>query len=89
MADEHFSQDTIVHFFRSQLSGEECRSFVRHLLRQCPRCSRLLREVSERRDFRLLIHALEVAASESDDGSAQDGIASSERRMPWTRISMG
>jgi hypothetical protein len=89
MADEHFSRDTIVRFFRFQLSGEESRSFVRHLLRQCPCCAGLLREVGERRDFRLLLRALEIVALQSDDGRTQDGIASSERRMPWTRISMG
>ena len=44
MADEHFSQEVIERFFRMELSRGENREFVRHLLRQCPRCSRLVRE---------------------------------------------
>lgn len=87
MADEHFSRDTIVHFFRSQLSGEECRSFVRHLLRQCPRCAGLLREVGQRQDFRLLIRGIETVALGPDPGG-RVGIASSRGRMPWIRTSM-
>jgi hypothetical protein len=86
MADEHFSREIIVGFFRSQLSRDERRGFVRHLLRQCPRCSGLLREMGERHDFRLLLGALESLAMQAD---ARFGIASSPRRMPWIRTSMG
>jgi hypothetical protein len=61
MMDEHFSRETIERFFRSELSREESRGFVRHLLRQCPRCSPLLREVTQRGDFRLLLRGIEDA----------------------------
>lgn len=62
MLDEHFSRETIERFFRCELSREESRGFVRHLLRQCPRCSPLLCEVSHRGDFHLLLRGLEDAA---------------------------
>jgi hypothetical protein len=66
MADEHFSRDTLERFFRSELSREESRDFVRHLLRQCPRCSRLVREVSRGASFQLLLRGLAEAALRSD-----------------------
>jgi len=59
MADEHFSWEIIERFFHTELSRDETRGFVRHLLRQCPRCSRLLHEVSRGQSFRLLVHRLE------------------------------
>jgi len=59
MADDHFSKDTLERFLRSELSREENRSFVRHLLRQCPRCALLLRELAPREDFRMLMLGLE------------------------------
>ena len=66
MADVCFSQETIERFFRSELSKAESRDFVRHLLRQCPRCSRLVREVSRGASFQLLLRALQEAALRSD-----------------------
>jgi hypothetical protein len=69
MADEHFSRETLERFFRSELSREEARDFVRHLLRHCPQCSRLLREVSQRDNFQLLLRGLEDAA-DPDRGKA-------------------
>ena len=89
MADDHFSRETLLRFFRSQLSRGECRGFVRHLLRQCPRCEAMLREVSDSRDFCLLFRAVERTALRADDGRTQDGIASSSGRTPWIRTSMG
>ena len=59
MADDHFSKETLERFLRSELSQQENRSFVRHLLRQCPRCHRLLRELSPREDFRMLMLGLD------------------------------
>jgi len=95
MADEHFSREIIASFFRSQLSREERRGFVRHLLRQCPRCAGLLREVGEGHDFRFLLGAIEslalqaCAQSGAADGRTRVEIASSPRRVPWIRTSMG
>ncbi|MFL6262208.1 MAG: hypothetical protein ACJ76Y_21135 [Thermoanaerobaculia bacterium] len=66
MADEHFSRETLERFFRSELSREESRDFVRHLLRQCPRCSRLVREAAHRDSFQLLLRGLEEAALRSE-----------------------
>jgi len=88
MVDDHFSRETLLRFFRSQLSRSECRGIVRHLLRQCPRCEAMLTEVSDSRDFRLLFRAVEMTALRAD-GRTQDGIASSSGRMPWIRTSMG
>lgn len=69
MADDHFSRETIERFFRSDLERDENRDFVRHLLRQCPLCSPLLRDVARRQDFRFLIRGLEGAALRFDPGS--------------------
>jgi hypothetical protein len=66
MADEHFSRETIERFFRSELSRDENRELVRHLLRQCPRCTQILKEVAQRQDFRFLIHAFEDTALRFD-----------------------
>jgi hypothetical protein len=66
MADDHFSRETLERFLRSELSREEARGFVRHLLRRCPQCSKLLREVSQRGNFQLLLRGLEDAASRKD-----------------------
>ena len=68
MADDHFSKDALERFLRSELSREENRSFVRHLLRQCPRCTRLLRELAPREDFRLLMIGLEGPEGPPDPG---------------------
>lgn len=59
MADDHFSRETLERFLRSELSREENRSFVRHLLRQCPRCSGLLRALAPREDFKMLLLGLD------------------------------
>ena len=66
MVDVCFSRETLERFFRSELSKEESRGFVRHLLRQCPRCSRLVREAARRESFQLLLRGLEEAALRSD-----------------------
>lgn len=66
MVDDHFSRETLERFFRSELSREESRGFVRHLLRQCPQCSGLLREVSRRGSFQLLVRGLQNAALRSN-----------------------
>ena len=55
MRDEHFSRDTVEQFFRSELPQCESMRFVRHLLRQCPSCTRVLREVAQRRNFRVML----------------------------------
>ncbi|HET9211201.1 MAG TPA: hypothetical protein VFR03_12420 [Thermoanaerobaculia bacterium] len=66
MADACFSRETLERFFRSELSREEARDFVRHLLRQCPRCSRLVREAARKESFQLLLRGLEEAALRSE-----------------------
>ncbi len=66
MADVCFSRETLERFFRSELSREDSRDFVRHLLRQCPRCSRLVREVARGDSFQLLLRGLEEAALRSE-----------------------
>jgi hypothetical protein len=66
MADACFSRETLERFFRSELCREESRDFVRHLLRQCPRCSRLVREVSRGESFQLLLRGLEKVALRSE-----------------------
>ena len=66
MADEHLSVETIELFFRSELSRDEARDFVRHLLKQCPECSRRLQSVAQRQDFRFLIRGLEDSAFRFD-----------------------
>jgi hypothetical protein len=66
MADACFSRDALERFFRSELPREESRDFVRHLLRQCPRCSRLVREMVRRDGFQLLLRGLEAAALRSE-----------------------
>ena len=71
MADEHFSHEVIERFFRSELSRGENREFVRHLLRQCPQCSRLLREVAQGLKLRLLVNDVEPSRSRFASGSAQ------------------
>lgn len=66
MADEHFSHEVIERFFRSQLSQGETREFVRHLLRQCRLCSRLLQQVTRGQGFRFLVRGSENAALRFD-----------------------
>lgn len=66
MADGHFSRDSVARFLRAELSRDETRDFVRHLLKQCPECSRLLQEISQRQDFRFLIRDLEDSALRFD-----------------------
>ena len=75
MTDEHFSRETLERFFRSELSREESRDCVRHLLRQCPRCSRLIREVTRGAGFQLLLRGLEEAALRSEPVQEQPALA--------------
>jgi anti-sigma factor RsiW len=79
MADDHFSRETLERFLRSELSREETRGLVRHLLRRCPQCSRLLQEVSQRDNFQLLLRGLEDAALRTDPDREQ---------LPLARISI-
>ena len=55
MTDEHFSRHTVEQFFRSELQQAEMMLFVRHLLRRCPGCCGLVREVTQSRTFRLVL----------------------------------
>jgi hypothetical protein len=55
MTDEHFSRYNVEQFFRSELTQDEMMPFVRHLLRQCPACCRLVREVTQSRRVRLVL----------------------------------
>jgi hypothetical protein len=55
MTDEHFSRTTVEQFFRSELPRGEMMLFVRHLLRRCPGCCGLVREVTQSRTFRLVL----------------------------------
>jgi hypothetical protein len=66
MTDDHFSRQTVLRFLQSELSRDETREFVRHLLKQCPECSRLVQEVSQRQDFRFLIRDLQDSALRCD-----------------------
>lgn len=66
MADDHFSRETVLRFLQSELSRDETRDFVRHLLKQCPECSRMVQEVSQRQDFRFLIQDLEDSSLRCD-----------------------
>jgi hypothetical protein len=75
MVDDHFSRETLERFFRSELSRGEIRSFVRHLLRRCPQCSRLLQEVSQRDNFQVLLRGLEDAALRTDPEIEQPPLA--------------
>ena len=75
MADDHFSRETLERFLHSELSREETRGFVRHLLRRCPQCSRLLQEVSQRDNFQLLFRGLEDAALRTDPDREEPPLA--------------
>lgn len=66
MTDDHFSRQVVMRFLQSDLSRDELRDFVRHLLKQCPECSRLVQDVSQRQDFRFLIRDLEDSALRCD-----------------------
>lgn len=66
MPEDHFSRQTLERFARSELSRKELRNLVRHLLRLCPQCSRLVREMSQREDFQLLLLGLDAGESESE-----------------------
>jgi hypothetical protein len=69
MSDEHFSRETLERFFRSELGEMETQSLVRHLLRQCPQCTPVLREVAQSRNFRHLMLQGGVA-----DACAEGGV---------------
>jgi hypothetical protein len=75
MADACFLRSSIERFFRSELSKEESRAFVRHLLRQCPRCSRLVREVARGESFQLLLRGLEDAALRAEPAQESRALA--------------
>ena len=64
--EDHFSRETLERFLRAELPREEIRDFVRHVLRRCPRCSGLLREVSRRADVQALLRVLENPEGRSD-----------------------
>jgi hypothetical protein len=85
MADEHFSRVSLERFFRSELCRAEARDIVRHLLRRCPRCTGLLREVSNQDGFQLLLRGLEDAALRSDPDPVEPALAKvalfSDRRV--------
>jgi len=71
MEDEHFSHETVDRFFRSELSRGETRAFVRHLLRQCPRCTRVLREVGRRLSLQFRVAGVAETAVRFDPASRQ------------------
>jgi len=75
MVDACFSRVTLERFFRAELSREESRDFVRHLLRKCPQCSRLVREVVRGESFQLLLRGLEEAALRSEPVQEQPTLA--------------
>jgi len=75
MADEHFSRETLARFFRSELSRQETRDFVRHLLRRCPSCSGLLREISQHEHLRTLLRGLEETAMRPDPDRGAPALA--------------
>lgn len=89
MADDHFSRETIERFLRSELSRDENRNFVRHLLRQCPLCSPLLRDVARRQDFRYLIRGLEEAAFRFDPDSYERLFQKMDRRKKESEVRAG
>lgn len=103
MADDHFSRETVLRFLQSELSRDENRDFVRHLLKQCPQCSLLLQEVTQRQDFRFLIRDLEDTALRCDpdpykrilrrtfrtiEQEARDGPAEEEAEVHHSRASL-
>jgi len=71
MEDEHFSHETVDRFFRSELSRGENRAFVRHLLRQCPRCTRVVKETARRLSFQFLAGSVAERAVRFDPASRQ------------------
>jgi hypothetical protein len=75
MADEHFSRVSLERFFRSELSRGEARDIVRHLLRRCPRCTALLREVANGESFQMLLRGLEDAALRTDPDPVEPMLA--------------
>jgi hypothetical protein len=75
MADEHFSRVSLERFFRSELSRGEARDIVRHLLRRCPLCTGLLREVANGESFQLLLRGLEDAALHTDPDRVEPMLA--------------
>ncbi|HEX4499198.1 MAG TPA: hypothetical protein VIE43_26210 [Thermoanaerobaculia bacterium] len=62
MADEHFARVTLERFFRSELSREEARDLVRHLLRRCPQCTGVLRDVANQESVQMLLYGLDDAS---------------------------
>jgi hypothetical protein len=70
MAEEHFSYEVIERFIKAELSRGENREVVRHLLRRCPRCCRLVREVAHGRNLHWPVHGLETSVPCSDRSDA-------------------
>jgi hypothetical protein len=75
MVDEHFSRVSLERFFRSELSRGEARNLVRHLLRRCPQCTGLLREVANGESFHLLLRGLEDGVLHTDPDRVEPVLA--------------
>ncbi|HEX3556416.1 MAG TPA: hypothetical protein VIA62_24615 [Thermoanaerobaculia bacterium] len=65
--------------------------FVRHLLRQCPSCGKVLREIAQKRHFRLaLLRASEDSGSYGEkllDGlRGRGGAKARDAAGPWRMI---
>ncbi|HYX25118.1 MAG TPA: hypothetical protein VFC23_13275 [Thermoanaerobaculia bacterium] len=62
--------------------------FVRHLLRQCPSCGNVLREISQRRYFRLvLLRSAEDSSRELGDRLKGRAVARPRAAAsPWRTI---
>jgi hypothetical protein len=71
MADEHFARVTLERFFRAELSREESRDLVRHLLRRCPQCAGVLRDVADQDSFQMLLHGPEDVALAAEPEPAE------------------
>jgi len=71
MEDEHFSHETVDRFFHLELSRGENRAFVRHLLRRCPRCSRVVKETARRLNLQVLAGSVAERAVRFDSASRQ------------------
>jgi hypothetical protein len=90
MADGHFSQENLERFLRSELARGENRELVRHLLRRCSRCSRLLLQAARAQSLTFLVRSTAGAKEARGPGGLAIASASDLRgRMPWTRISTG
>src|SRR4030095_1891451 len=86
MADEHFSHEVILRFFRSELSRHETRDFVRHLLKRCIRCSHLLQQAARAQSLGFLVRGVEITGSGLHQESRQEAVREvlrlAERKEP-------